>query len=47
MARQVKASEFENAFEYEKAKRQLRRADKVKRSSPVGRRDFTPSKADE
>jgi len=38
--RQLKASDFATAHEYEQAKRQLRKGDKVKRASTSGRRSF-------
>lgn len=38
--RQVKASDFATAHEFEAAKRQQRKADQNKRKSPQGRRGF-------
>lgn len=38
--RQLKASDFANARDYEQAKRDQRRASQTKRQSPVGRRGF-------
>ncbi|WPJ20583.1 hypothetical protein vBPFY1MI_100 [Pseudomonas phage vB_PF_Y1-MI] len=38
--RQVKASDFASAHEFEAAKRQQRKADKAKRQSPLGRGNF-------
>lgn len=44
--RQVKASDFATAFEYEQAKKALRKGDKVKRQSTNGRRGFELAKVD-
>lgn len=38
--RQLKASDFATAREYEQAKREQRRASQTKRQSPNGRRGF-------
>jgi hypothetical protein len=38
--RQLKASDFATAFEYEQAKRQQRKASQTKRQSTNGRRGF-------
>jgi hypothetical protein len=47
MARQVKASDFATAYEYEQAKKENRKAAQVKRSSPNGRRSYSLKGADE
>lgn len=40
--REVKASEYETEYEYEQAKRQLRKKAQQRRQSPSGRRNFVP-----
>ena len=47
MARQVKASDFATAYEYEQAKKQARKAATGKRNSPTGRRNMVAKGSDE
>lgn len=47
MARPIKASDFNTAFEYEQAKKQARKQSQAKRSSPEGRRSYNMKGSDE